>query len=447
MLASAVCLALLTTGCGPTGESPPADHVVLISIDGLLPEYIRDPGAYGLELPAISRLRVAGSHADAVIGQYPSDTYPSHASIVTGVTPALHGIDANRILGPDGDQSTWFRETSHFRSPPIWRVAKEYGLTTAAVIWPVTLGADIDYLLPETGPPPPGRPWPSHLPTVSSQGLAEFVFTKMGIGLNTPITPQLVDAFATEAAAHIIATHKPSLLLVHLFATDSAQHVGGRHSVESLDAFRAVDEHIERIVTAVHDAGIGERTTVVITGDHGFSNVEGAVRPNVLLRRAGLIETDRAGNIVSWRAIAHGGAIVTAQLNDTEAATAARMALSDGSEVRFASWSGQSWTRSVQTRGPYSSWNPPRAMRWMSAGRARPSSSRPPAAEHTAFCRHNVGCRPGSYSPGRGFGREARSEPYGRSTSLPLSPICSVSKCPASRERSWRAHSETAEVL
>ena len=127
--------------------------------------------------------------------------------------------------------------------------------------------------------------------------------------------------------------YKPSLLLVHLFATDSAQHAGGKNSVESLDAFRAVDEHIERIVTAVHDAGIGERTTVVITGDHGFSNVEGAVRPNVLLRRASLIETDRDGNIVSWRAIAHGGAIVTAQPNDTEAAAAARMALSDGSEV------------------------------------------------------------------------------------------------------------------
>ena len=333
MLASAVCLALLTAGCGPAGESPPADHVVLISIDGLPPEYIRDPGAYGLELPAISRLRVAGSHADAVIGQYPSDTYPSHASIVTGVTPALHGIVANRILGPDGNQSRWFAEASHFRSPPIWRVAKEYGLTTAAVIWPVTLGADIDYLLPETGAPPPGRPWPSHLPTVSSPGLAEHVFTEMGIGQETPITPRLVDAFSTEAAAHIIATYKPSLLLVHLFATDSAQHAGGKHSVESLDAFRAVDEHIERIVRAVHDAGIGERTTVVITGDHGFSNVEGAVRPNVLLRRAGLIETDREGNIVSWRAIAHGGAIVTAQPNDTEAAAAARMALSDGSEV------------------------------------------------------------------------------------------------------------------
>ena len=332
-LALAGLVVLVAVGCGPTAAVPAADHVVVISIDGLPGEYIGDSGTDRLELPTISGLRDTGSYAEAVVGQYPSDTYPSHASIVTGVPPALHGIVANRILRPDGDQSQWFREASHFRSSPIWRTAAEYGLTTAAVMWPVTVGADIDYLIPETGAPPPDRPWPNHLPTVSTSGLSEHVFAEMGIGTETPITPELVDRFSTKAATHIITTYKPALLLVHLFQTDSAQHRTGRHSPESLNAFRAVDRHIESIVAAVDDAGIGERTAFIVTGDHGFADVERAVRPNVLLRRAGLIETNEHGDIVSWSAIAAAGAIVTLEPGDSETAAAARSALSAGTEA------------------------------------------------------------------------------------------------------------------
>ena len=74
--------------------APAARHLVLISIDGLRPEFYLDD-AYAA--PALRALVGAGSHARAVTPVFPSVTYPGHATIVTGVRPARHGIAFNRI--------------------------------------------------------------------------------------------------------------------------------------------------------------------------------------------------------------------------------------------------------------------------------------------------------------------------------------------------------------
>lgn len=88
---AAVLAASALLAAAPAPGPRPADHVVLISIDGLLPEYYLRPQDFGLSLPNLLSLRDAGSFAETVVGQYPSVTYPSHTSMVTGMRPAQIG--------------------------------------------------------------------------------------------------------------------------------------------------------------------------------------------------------------------------------------------------------------------------------------------------------------------------------------------------------------------
>ncbi len=301
-------------------EGPPADHVIVISLDGLVPEYITRPGDYGVHLPNIHALRDRGSWADGVVGQYPSSTYPSHTSIATGVRPARHGIFQNtRFDPPEGGE--WFFESSSITAPTLWQRAKAAGLVTAAVSWPVTVGATIDILYPEVHQNPADMTWLDLSRRESTPGLIDAVVEELGgFGARDNLDPVKRDRFATAVSTHIIKRYQPNLLMIHLVQTDYAQHATGRHSIESRQAFSRLDAHVGEIVKACDEAGILGRTAFVVTGDHGFYRVHSSFQPNVVLRQAGLLETGSDDSITDWQAIAHRTAIRIKDPSDAEMA-------------------------------------------------------------------------------------------------------------------------------
>jgi len=67
----------------------------MISIDRLRPDYVRAADPYGLRLPNLRRFQAEGASASGVKGVLPTVTYPSHTTLVTGVSPAAHGIVYN----------------------------------------------------------------------------------------------------------------------------------------------------------------------------------------------------------------------------------------------------------------------------------------------------------------------------------------------------------------
>ena len=73
----------------------------MISIDGLKPEYITQADAHGMKLPYLRTLLDKGTYADGVVGIWPTITYPSHTTLITGVWPAEHGILNNQVFDPE----------------------------------------------------------------------------------------------------------------------------------------------------------------------------------------------------------------------------------------------------------------------------------------------------------------------------------------------------------
>lgn len=328
-------LLLLPVPAAAQGAQGAARHVVLISIDGLRPDYYLPSRDRLTTTPALDALRARGSWAEGVVGQFPSLTYPSHTSIVTGVQPAVHGIVQNTIFGPDG-AGTWYFESSALKVPTLWDAAREAGLTTAAISWPVSVGAKIDYLLPETNQAPRDSTWLDLMRKQSTPGLVNAVVERLG-GFEPDANRDYVqrDRFSTAAAGLIIEKYKPNLLLIHLVEADTAQHQFGPNSAEAVSAMGRIDASIAAIVKSIESAGIAAQTAVIVTGDHGFYRVHSAFQPNVVLREAGLLQVDAMGRITSWQAQAHRSAIRLKDPSDTALAARVEKLFMDLAEGRY----------------------------------------------------------------------------------------------------------------
>src|SRR5437016_1491415 len=77
------------------GQRPMSPLLVVISVDGLRPDYVTQADAHGAKITNLRRFLKQGTYADGVQGVVPTVTYPSHTTLMTGVWPAKHGIYAN----------------------------------------------------------------------------------------------------------------------------------------------------------------------------------------------------------------------------------------------------------------------------------------------------------------------------------------------------------------
>lgn len=269
-------------------------QVVLISIDGLTTaDYLHPDG--GLKIPNLQAMEAAGCAANGMTGIFPTVTYPSHTAMITGEPSSVHGIYTNTPLDPFGyENGGWFYYADRIRSPTLWQVLHNAGLRTAAISWPVTVGAGIDYLLPEYRPvrTPEDE---SLMAALSTPGL----FRKM-LALD-PSDHPMTDPWRTRAAVSILDAYHPNLLALHLSALDAAQHRYGPHSPEAHAALEKIDTEIGEIRAAVAKSDHAAQTTWVVVSDHGFLGVSRLVNPMIVLREAGLITTNAAGKITDWK--------------------------------------------------------------------------------------------------------------------------------------------------
>ncbi len=86
--------ALDLTAQRPRGSAA-ANHVVIITLDGFGGWALDDPH---LAVPALRHLAARGAVAKGMRPVNPSVTWPNHTTLVTGVTPAKHGVLFNGVL-------------------------------------------------------------------------------------------------------------------------------------------------------------------------------------------------------------------------------------------------------------------------------------------------------------------------------------------------------------
>lgn len=290
-----------------TGISAQESHVILISVDGLRPEFYKDAS---WSMVNLRQAMEKGTYADGVTGVFPSVTYPSHTTIVTGVKPLKHGIYYNTPAEPMGVTGKWNWAYDQIKVPTIFSSAEAKGLKTASIFWPVSVGSPASYVIPEYWYLPAkkgdARDMISALrENARPAGLYEEM-EQSAVGKLEEIDFNgdylTIDENIARMSSHVIRKYKPSFLAVHLVAVDHFEHEEGRDGDKVRAAVAGADSRIKTIMEAVEKAGMMENTTFIVTGDHGFVDIHAGIAPNTLLAAAGLYDPEHPEN---WKAYFH----------------------------------------------------------------------------------------------------------------------------------------------
>jgi predicted AlkP superfamily pyrophosphatase or phosphodiesterase len=300
MLRWALLLVALAAGSVAAQQREP--RVLMISIDGLMPSAYLLPGP--AKIPHIRRLAAEGA-SGAVTGVLPSVTYPSHTTLITGVTPSVHGIVDNRMFDPEGKSAGanyWYGRD--IRVPTLLGAVGGRGWRTGAVAWPVTVGSDVSFHVPEFWRANYGsdfRENASFLRAASTPHLLDAVEIARG----APLAYRQTDEDRTDIAAFVLKTYQPHLMLLHLVDLDGAQHTYGPGSPQALETLERMDGLVGRLVRTLEASGQYEQTYIAIVSDHGFLPIETQLHPNALFKEEGLVTVNDAGRITAWQAVYH----------------------------------------------------------------------------------------------------------------------------------------------
>jgi len=228
------------TASAETKTSP----LLLLSLDGFRWDYC---DLYPKETPTLHRLKRGGASARGLIPVFPSNTFPNHYSIVTGLWPAHHGVLNNVMFDPDSGR--FFRnnlpaavhDSRWWGGEPIWVTAIKQGRHSACSFWPGS-EAEIEGVRPNH--------WKNFDPKESFEARLE----------------ELVGWF------RVPPEERPDVTTFYLEETNSVGHNFGPASPEIATAIRLLDTRVGLIIQRLEAEGI--TPNVVIVSDHGMTEVK-----------------------------------------------------------------------------------------------------------------------------------------------------------------------------
>ena len=268
--------AVLWVAALPAAQAAP---VLMISVDGMKPEYVLDADAHGLKIPYLRSMQRDGAFARGVTGVFPTVTYPSHTTLITGVWPQEHGIYSNLEFDPLHQHAdSWYWYANQVRAPTLWHAARAAGMITASIGWPVSVGAtDVDFLIPEywriSRPTNELNPSDRELIAALSrpEGLLHDVELHAGPYIMGNDTSIGADEIKTRYALEILRAHKPRFMTIHLSALDHAEHEHGVFSEAANQVLETIDGQLARLFAAAR--ANDPQAIGVVVSDHGFAPI------------------------------------------------------------------------------------------------------------------------------------------------------------------------------
>jgi len=204
------------------------ERVILIGIDGGGTFHTTHPQL----APNIVGFLQSGSHCNFARAEYPSNSGENWGSMLTGVTPAKHGVTNENI-------NQTYAENSEF--PSIFKIitnARPSAKLASLVSWPPINGGLIE-------------------PSLSVFKYADA---------DDELVPYITNIFLPVNGQNTM------FLFIQLSDVDYAGHAYGWESQEYMDQYKKTDAHFKRILDSIEENGLSSSTLVVVTADHGGLN-------------------------------------------------------------------------------------------------------------------------------------------------------------------------------
>ncbi len=218
-------------------------YILLISWDGFRWDY-PDRG----DFPAIRYLQEHGVRAESLQPIFPSKTFPSHYSLVTGMYPSRHGIIFNRFTDPrTGIYYSTKRKTADrlfpmewYRGEPIWVTARANGIKSASVFW---VGSEV---IDKQRRPDYFELYDHYMPH-------ETRIAKIMEHLRRP------------------PAERPHFLSLYFSDTDDYGHTYGPNSSEIISAIQKLDHSLGQIIDGLKKTGLADSVNIILVSDHGMT--------------------------------------------------------------------------------------------------------------------------------------------------------------------------------
>jgi predicted AlkP superfamily pyrophosphatase or phosphodiesterase len=239
LLVLAVLAVLLACAPGPA----PAPRLVLVSIDGFRWDYLNRPEAVRLR-----ELATRGVRAERMIQVFPTKTFATHYSMVTGLHPGEHGILANNIWDDEiGERFSlsnraMVTDSRWWGGEPIWVTAERQGRRTATLFWPGSEAA-IQGVRPTRW-----LPYDEAMPNDRRVRMALDWLS---------LPPDSAPAFVTLYFSHV----------------DGAGHTFGPGAPEASAAIAEADSLIGMLVDGLAERELSDRVNVIVVSDHGMADL------------------------------------------------------------------------------------------------------------------------------------------------------------------------------
>lgn len=222
--------------------APASSPLILISLDGFRWDYC---DLYPDEAKTLRELKSGGVAARGLVPVFPSNTFPNHYTLVTGLYPAHHGIVNNDFFDPNLGEYFHFNQPRSVRDPrwwqgePIWVTAVKQGQKSAAYFW-VGSEAEIKGVHPTFW-----KPYDYSIPF--EKRLEELVgWLKLPAG------------------------ERPSVVAFYFTETNSEGHKFGPETPEVRKAVKLLDGELGTMLARLREENI--EPNLVIVSDHGMTS-------------------------------------------------------------------------------------------------------------------------------------------------------------------------------
>ena len=229
----------------------PERPTLAICIDGTAVAYLEDALEHDL-MHALRGALARGGRLLEARAQVPTLTNVNNASIVTGVSAAVHGIGSNHYLAPDGTERQ-LTAASALRAETILAAAKRAGVPVLAV----TAKDKLRNLLGAGG-----------VPSISAEKAHEQTLDGLGgatgadvAGPNPDIYDPVLSAYAIDLA--LALAERLGARLVYCSLTDYVQHKAAPGTDLARAYCAALDERLDR--------ALGAGWVVGMVADHGMN--------------------------------------------------------------------------------------------------------------------------------------------------------------------------------
>ncbi len=223
------------------GGNPDDTYLVVLSMDGFRWDY-----AGRVATPNLDYIAQNGVIAEYVIPAFPSNTFPNHYTMATGLYPDNHGIVNNNFYCPELDMTYRMRDRESvengifYGGEPVWVTAEKQGVTSASYFW-VGSEAPVQGIQPTY--------WKTY---TTADPFGDRIDT-VAYWLQLP------------------EEQRPRLVMFYFHEPDSQGHRTGPDSREIDELVMELDSLVGVFIQKMKELPIADRLNIIVTSDHGMT--------------------------------------------------------------------------------------------------------------------------------------------------------------------------------